>query len=237
MITRWVVYRGGIERTRSQAAHVLVPILGALLCVASHSARAHSATDDDRSLDARFKELFNRRFGNYDTQVTDARTAACNRLAQARQLRETEMLAIYSYTSSGYSAVNHALRMGVGQELDELTPFVDALNSALDKLEDYRGAVFRITNLPPSVLASHVPGADVLYPAFTSTYRTLTFMPDFPVHPHAFYIQSRTGKDVTACSWFKDQENEVLFRSHTRFRIDDRVEANDGTIVFKMSEE
>lgn len=191
------------------------------------------AAFDDTSIcngsNVEFRESF-RHFGTYDVVRHDSKSDAADR----HGLTDDERIAIYEYTQ-GTLAVNAALRSS-SPELAKFQPFITAVNCGLRKLPSYRGEVFRLTTLPAAVLVQYFEGAVVTDPGFLSTYRDLRFSPDPKTSPHAFYIRSRSGKDISQLSSYHGQENEVLFRSGSSFRILRRSENPDGTIVFTLEE-
>jgi hypothetical protein len=127
--------------------------------------------------------------------------------------------------------LNKALWEG-GTKASQYSNFVEVLNSALSKLPNYTGEVYRGTILPPNALAEHQVGAIVTYKAFTSAS-----IGNGHNEIHRFLIHSKTGKRITPFSVFSGEE-EVLFQSGTQFRIMSRSELSDkeGAVDFELDE-
>ncbi|WP_069167859.1 ADP-ribosyltransferase [Nocardia altamirensis] len=145
------------------------------------------------------------------------------------ELSQAERDAITKYTGNSYD-INSALRSG-----NELTVAqraeVEQLNTTLDKLPTFEGAVTRRTDLDADVLAKYERGAEVTEAAFTSSSATAKAAKDLPVE---FQIWSETGRYVGHHST-APQELEVLFKSGTPFRVVDRFEV-DGRTIIQMRE-
>lgn len=125
-------------------------------------------------------------------------------------LEAREVSAIKFYTGSGYSCLNQYLW---GKDRNEKQAVVETLNSALNKLPEYQGFVARGTDLPASIRATHELGATVTYEAFTSTSSISGWQ-----GTDRFLIYSLTGRPIMSLSSLP-HENEVLFKSGTKFRI------------------
>ena len=110
---------------------------------------------------------------------------------------------------------------------------IAALKTALSKLPDYSGVVFRGTSLPPELLAQYQPGAIIIEHAFTSTTQKASMV--FPGNV-VFKILSKTGKDISPYSVFPD-ELEVVFAQGVVFEVIGLTEGVDvGTTVITMAE-
>lgn len=122
--------------------------------------------------------------------------------------------AIRDYTDEGYRRLNRPLREGDGAEVDpEIQAQADRLSAALRKCPTYQGDVFRGTNLTDAEVEKYVPGSVVEERAFTSTSKDAGFAGDT-----AFFIESRTGRDIESLSTYP-AEHEVLFDRSTRFEV------------------
>lgn len=128
-----------------------------------------------------------------------------------------------------------AISLRTSEKLKQLQPFIDVLNSALNKLPNYEGDVFRQTNLNEKLLKLHKVGKVVTYTAFTSTYNKRRFAPN-ERNKVAIYIESFTGKEIPHVSNYKTAESEVLFKSDTKFQITKRLDQSDGTTILFMKE-
>ncbi len=109
---------------------------------------------------------------------------------------------------------------------------IEAISTALSKLRDRPGPVFRGTPLTPEQIASYVPGMIRTELAFTSTSADHTRA--FPGNA-LFIIDSRHAKDVSAYS--VHPESEVLFDKGTSFYVlDNFVDQRSGKHVITMME-
>jgi len=134
-------------------------------------------------------------------------------------LTRTESISLHAYSDSAYKEINKALR-ACTSDLAELRLIIATINSALAKLPDYVGKVYRKTNIPPEVLENYFPGKIIEDAGFVSASLEI----NNEIHaPHLFTILSLHGKLISDFSLY-DYEKEVLFSNSTRFRITDRQE-------------
>ncbi len=138
-------------------------------------------------------------------------------------LSNAEMVALVGYAMADYTELNSSL-YACDSRVPKLALYIEELDSALSKLPNYVGTVIRGTTLPKSILAEHVPGAIVSYPAFTSTSAGTT-VPRAFASTDTLIIQSKTGKRITDFA-YDHSEDEVLFKNGTRFLVLD-VETRD----------
>ncbi|MCS4255841.1 hypothetical protein M2405_004144 [Rhodococcus erythropolis] len=136
----------------------------------------------------------------------------------AAGLGPADYTAIGRYTGVDSMTLNSALRTPSG-----LTPGLaaeaDTLSSALSKLPNFEGNVYRGVTLPESVLAKYQPGNIVQEAGFTSTASA----PEGAFAGNVqFAIKSLTGKDISEFSAI-DDEMEVLFDRGTQFQVLDRM--------------
>lgn len=144
-----------------------------------------------------------------------------------------EKKALNEYLSFESYPVNEKLRNGQQLSLKEQR-MVDKLNSALDKMDDYKGNVVRCLDIrnPDKLqlfLNDHQIDKDVVYKAFTSASTEDGYNPDANIR---IYIESKSGKDISA---FNPSEKEVLYKSNRTFKIQEHVEKN-GIHYFLMEE-
>ncbi|MDO3651212.1 ADP-ribosyltransferase [Nocardia mangyaensis] len=135
----------------------------------------------------------------------------------AAKLTDKDLDALGSYTGGGYRDINRALRDG--NVRPDQQDRIDNINSALNKLPSKEGTMYRGTDLSPEVLASYKEGEVVTEKAFTSTSSDPGRA--FPGNTR-FTVESKTGKDVAPYSTAEQNgmvENEVLFRSGTKFHV------------------
>jgi outer membrane biosynthesis protein TonB len=113
---------------------------------------------------------------------------------------------------------------------------IRAITSALNKLPDYDGIVYRGTPIrsltPEQIEANYLPGSIITEKGFTSTSASSGAKFDGEVQ---YEIKSRTGKKIQDLSQYKG-ENEVLFRPDTKFKVTG-FEKIGNTYKIKMEEE
>ncbi|MGW4241940.1 ADP-ribosyltransferase [Nocardia sp. NPDC004722] len=130
--------------------------------------------------------------------------------AERRELRK--------YTGAGYYDLNVALRNGYVTPQHQIR--IDTINSALAKLPNYEGVVYRGALLDNEVLARYQLGVVVTEKAFTSTSanESQAFLGNA-----RFNIFSRYGRSVVKYS-SSPWEREVLFFSGSKFLVVRRLE-------------
>ena len=122
---------------------------------------------------------------------------------------------IVAYSGDGYKKTNSELRAGV---LDESTvKHTNALNNALDKLPVHAGTVYRKVG---ASVPHHLyqPGKVFVESGFMSTSKDTGVW----AGEVRFTIKSKTGRDIQKIS-SNSHEEEVLFKSGTRFKIVSRI--------------
>jgi hypothetical protein len=128
------------------------------------------------------------------------------------KLTTAEEDAIKDYSGSAYVQLNSHLRAGAPMP-SSLTDLSSNLSSALSKLPDYKGMVYRGTTLDDAALAKYVQGKVVTEDAFTSSSTTRPF----PGNTQ-FTIFSSSGKEISGLSSIPT-EDEVLFNKGTHFQV------------------
>lgn len=140
-------------------------------------------------------------------------------------LSHAEMIAVLDYTLNRSSDLNAKLRKGTTSK-DEV--MVEAIERGLSKLADYKGTVYRGTNLPEAIAAKYQVGAEVSDPAFLSTSITKRFP-----GPYQISILSKHGKFIAPFSMAYD-ETEVIFKPSTKFIVTSRkTEGNQTKITLE----
>ncbi|WP_139209774.1 ADP-ribosyltransferase family protein [Microlunatus flavus] len=148
-------------------------------------------------------------------------------------LEPQDVAAIADYTGAGFEEINPMLRGQTPLDVDIMIRSA-ALSRALAKLPNHRGTVVRGRDLATAEVAFYDPGSIVREPGFTSSDTSRPF-PGNTI----FYIESKTGKDVSEFSTYGaaagGKEHEVLFDAGTRFLVqfNDIV---DGNRVILMEE-
>lgn len=134
-------------------------------------------------------------------------------------ISDLELMALRYYTVSGYAGINQFLR---GQRSDKSAPslqkLIELVNRALDKMPPFKKEVFRGDSLPDAVLVQHKVGEILTYKAFTSTSKSRLFQ-----YPHCLRISGKSGRDISQLSHSPGEE-EVLFKSGTKFKVLKRTE-------------
>lgn len=159
---------------------------------------------------------------------------------------EREALGIYTgvneFAFDGSGFYNHPLWELLSNEggADAIRDYQKSLSyrraltlaSALQKLEPYRGKVYRGVSLSPDLLARYRVGAVVTEPGFLSTSKNENL--GLTKRPVRFVIQSKRGRSIESFSE-RAHEDEVLFVPFSRFRV---TEVRDGgaTTVIEMQE-
>lgn len=144
------------------------------------------------------------------------------------QLTTEERLVIQDYSDDYFSCMNTYLRQDKIKS-PEIDYYIQTLNKALDKLPSYQGVVIRGADLPPEIAKLHTKGQVVNYAAFTSTSTS-----QVPWGKDRFIIISKTGKPIMNLSGIKE-EYEVLFKSHTRFKVLDVFK--EGEVTYYVMKE
>lgn len=162
-----------------------------------------------------------------------------------------EAAIIYSYTTPDYYLIiNRANRGEI--EIDAfISEYTRALNSALDKLPNYKGEVYKgmDANFPDSELAS-------IYKAFTfdQPYEVKGFYSTSKEYDigklkwkgnktlKAFFtIKSKSGKYIQGLNWTNPENNiqleEVLFKHPSKFKVKDFKLDNSSGIAYIFLEE
>jgi len=144
-----------------------------------------------------------------------------------RALTDDEEGAISSYVSSISYIINGKLRDGEKLSTMEQT-ITNNLDSALNKLPVYEGAVYRsvsefgIDNVQEFV-DSHIPGKEKSFPEFLSSSITV-YDESFSIQ---YVIKSKSGRDMRD---FNAAESEILFKRNSKFKI---IKVSGNTIYME----
>jgi hypothetical protein len=138
------------------------------------------------------------------------------------KLTPTDAGYIQAYTGAAYREINKALRNN-SVSVDQYK-YVKGLNAALDKLPEYKGTVYRKTNLPAHVAESYKVGQVVFERGFTSTSKKEGVW----AGEYRYVIEeSISGRDVQKISHHKS-EYEVLFKANSEFIVTKR----EGKLIY-----
>lgn len=144
-----------------------------------------------------------------------------------------ERKAIYDYVSSESYRINGKLRNGniLSEEYESIKM---NLNSALDKIPNYKGTVTRSLELydetVQTFLKSYSVGESISYKEFLSTTRGETYNPDGQIQ--ITIVDAKNGKDI---SLFNFYEKEVLYNTDSNFRVID-ITNQDGKYLITLAE-
>lgn len=147
---------------------------------------------------------------------------------------EKDQQMVYDYTGAGYF-INHRLRSGKIDEADK--KYVNDLNTALDKLPNFSGEVYRaisVDNLSDYFNDfKNIKGSTIQYDAFTSTTKDKNVLKSFP-QDVLFTIKSKSGKGIEEWSDVK-KEQEVLFKAGSQFKVS-KVKMVKGQCHIELAE-
>ncbi|RJQ69476.1 hypothetical protein D5S17_30260 [Pseudonocardiaceae bacterium YIM PH 21723] len=166
--------------------------------------------------------------------------------AQLAHMGDAHVVAVRDYALTGYTSTNGALRSDIGDGLEERTPHVQALSSALDTMPDHSGQVYRGMHInDPEKLAAFIeqyqPKGDgphiVRDPSFVSSSRDPKVAFDGAFTGNVkMTIESSHGKDLQLVPQRNEREAEILFQAGTNFRIDKFDIDADGNISVHMTD-
>jgi hypothetical protein len=126
-----------------------------------------------------------------------------------------DLVAVKSYISEDYGAIDGALRRMARAKLEQLDAYIRVATSGLYRLPPYRGPVYRATTLSGDIAAKYVPGITVREHSFVSSVASPTIR--FCANT-TFVIASVNGRDVSMLS-DHPEEGEVVSFSDTCFRV------------------
>ncbi|HCQ5967832.1 TPA: minor capsid protein [Clostridioides difficile] len=149
------------------------------------------------------------------------------------KLSDNEQLAINKYISSDSYKINEKLRNGLTLT-NEDKRFINDLDSALDKMSNYKGEVNRSLYFfndsdRIAFLNKHQVGKEIIYNEYISTSSKGEYNPSGQVELN---IISANGKDIRK---YNPQEAEILFKRNSKFITTDNFEY-DGKYYITMKE-
>lgn len=138
---------------------------------------------------------------------------------------------IHAWTTPDYYKDINAVLRGEKEATQFELDFIEKLNNALDKLDNFKGTVYRDldSNFPiKELLENYQKGGPYKFKGFSASDKN----PDMNLkkwkHKPAKYrleIKSKTGKSVKQIAWenpkLEEQLDEVLFKDGTKFKIID----------------
>ena len=150
------------------------------------------------------------------------------------ELTDRDKKAINDYMSPKSYVVNEKLRNGSALTKEEET-FVNNLDSALDKMPKFEGNLIRVLHFNSyekmkKFLSEHVVKEIKCYGEYISTSKTENYNPKAQIK---IYIRNaKKGVDISSIN---KNEQEVLYKRNSTFRIIKRVE-KDGVVNILMEE-
>jgi hypothetical protein len=142
------------------------------------------------------------------------------------ELSFEEKVIIYAYSDNYYEDLNEQLRDSKGTKLK---PFGHYLRTALSKLPNYVGLVFRGVDMDNSSLQRYQEDAIITEYSFLSTSQDPKIADQFKKNVF-FTIFSDTGKVIEKVSK-RPIEHEVLFVNNTEFKVLDVTKEGNSTLI------
>lgn len=135
------------------------------------------------------------------------------------KIRPAETFCVDKYTGDFFVDINYYLRNGGEPKEEFFEKYRKVMNSALDKLESYKGTVYRGSDLSLEVINKYKKAAETGEP-YTENYYLSTSKDREGVFDRntMYQIKSKNGKQIEELSLFSE-EKEVLFKEETKFKI------------------
>jgi hypothetical protein len=149
-----------------------------------------------------------------------AGTAAARKVGDStlRKLTVEEITGILLYSTRLYGKINYLLRSRLHELSRNKQAIAKLAVSGLNKLDAYKGIVYRHSKNFPGYEKVNQEGAIVVDTTFLSTSMTQAGCDNAAEgHEVCEVITSKQGREITMISAF--DEGEVLFRPGTRFRV------------------
>lgn len=144
-----------------------------------------------------------------------------------KKIRPCEALCVREYTGSLYSPVNEYLRANRKPKDEDFEKYIKVTNSGLEKLQKYKGSVYRGADLTPEQINEYKKafkkGEVWTEKGFTSSSMEKQSAFKGSVR---YEIISKTGVIIEDLSKFQ-HEKEVLFKPNTKFKILEIRENNE----------
>ena len=132
------------------------------------------------------------------------------------KIRPAETFCVDKYTGDFFVDINYYLRNGGEPKEEFFEKYRKVMNSALDKLESYKGTVYRGADLSLEVINKYKKAAE---PYTENYYLSTSKNKDKAFERNTIYeIKSKSGKQIEELSYFS-YEKEVLFKEETKFKI------------------
>lgn len=153
------------------------------------------------------------------------------------KIRPAETFCVDKYTGDFFVDINYYLRNGGEPKEEFFEKYRKVMNSALDKLESYKGNVYRGADLSLEVINKYKKAAETGEPYTENYYLSTSKSEKKAFERNTIYeIKSKSGKQIEELSYFS-YEKEVLFKEGTQFKInavyfDEKINRN----VIEMEE-
>ena len=142
-----------------------------------------------------------------------------NALKINNKMRPAETFCVNKYTGDFFVDINFYLRNGGEPKEEFFERYKKVMNSALDKLESYKGNVYRGADLSSEIINKYKKAAETGEPYTENYYLSTSKNEDTIFDRNTFYeIKSKNGKQIEKLSFFSE-EKEVLFKEGTKFKI------------------
>jgi len=157
------------------------------------------------------------------------------KFAKENGLTDAEARAINMYTDRKYDELNKALLND--KMTPELKSLENTLNSGLDKIKAHSGIVYRGTYLSEEQIKRYIniekAGTSIVEKAFISTSKDKDKAFKDNVE---FKIHSKKGREITRISKYGDIEDEVLFKSKSKFNVRSVIKKQHGEYQIILEE-
>ena len=175
--------------------------------------RNENIEDTSKYDDAIFKS-----FGQDAKEYVQSKTHK-NALQINNKIRPAETFCVDKYTGDFFVDINFYLRNGGEPKEEFFERYKKVMNSALDKLESYKGNVYRGADLSSEIINKYKKAAETGEPYTENHYLSTSKDREKSFDRNTKYkILSKNGKQIEELSYFS-HEKEVLFKEGTQFKI------------------
>lgn len=195
--------------------------------------------ESSESYSKRWKSLYSLGFDEYIEKVRDNDRVKGEMSKYG--INEIEAVTLMAYTDALYSYININILNGYdNQTANEVS---EVIESALSKLPDYKGVVYRGMHIQKDEpfydsILSLSEGDEVQFPNFSSSStneRRGRYFSRGVGRSVFLEIESKSGKFIDNLSYFGN-ENEVLFKRNSKFKVIESHDMGDSTKKLKLKE-
>ncbi|MBC7692724.1 MAG: hypothetical protein H7222_13260 [Methylotenera sp.] len=144
------------------------------------------------------------------------------------KLTDTEVVSLLAYSDEMSTELNS--RMSRGGELAEYEILKTFVESALNKLPDYRGPVNSSSDMPAAFAQTHVKGQIVTYKAFTDAYEGKGYLDTYQLK-----IDAKHGKDVSGLMG-DPLEHLIVLKPGSKFKVTSQPDLESVSPVIELQE-